>query len=277
MNKYALQLQAEPETQQPAASSEAPAPKKQPVNWTKIYIILGSLAVGVFIAMPQTPASAFASTDALPSAGLPASTESASGLPQMPSSSLPPSGQLPSAQSAFPAAPDNGQKLEQQAIDIVKNHDLGGGRGTILQWFRNAFITAGATAEQEEWTATVLSGSTYVVKYRLRVPQADPIVYQFEVDVTAGKIVRGVDNAAVELLSAAPAPSASSATKAPVYKEVKPTYAKKPKTAAKKTSAVKKTKTVKPASSALPQLALPEDPNPRRVNKRLLDPEALDE
>ncbi|MDD2773793.1 MAG: hypothetical protein PHP45_08880 [Elusimicrobiales bacterium] len=141
-----------------------------------------------------------------------------------------------------PAAPP--QPTPQQsaaiAVDIAKNHDLGGGRGTIAQWLRNAYA---ANDGQEDWSATALHNDIYVAQYRFRRPHAEPVVYQFEVDAAAGRINRGINNAAIELLQGPPPPAPKPVKKKPVRRK-------------------------KPARR--PQLPLPKDPT--RLQDRLLSP-----
>ena len=86
----------------------------------------------------------------------------------------------------------------KKSIDIVKNFDLGGGRGNIEKWFSNSFSNKSV---KEEWNATYLSGSLFVVQYRALRYKQEPIVYLFEVDVDKGVIVRGINNNAIDLLS----------------------------------------------------------------------------
>ncbi|MCX5783871.1 MAG: hypothetical protein NTW04_05485, partial [Elusimicrobia bacterium] len=96
------------------------------------------------------------------------------------------------------------QQNADKSIEIAKNFDLGGGRGTVLQWFRNSFIAAAGSASQEEWKSTFLSGDLYIVQYKLLRPRAQPIIYQFEVNVAEGKTTRGINNPAIELLGGTP-------------------------------------------------------------------------
>lgn len=86
-----------------------------------------------------------------------------------------------------------------KAINIVKSYELGGGKGTIDRWFSNVF-TAGGQAK-EEWNATYLNKNLFVVQYRVLKYKSEPVVYLFEVDVEDNKIVRGINNNAIELLS----------------------------------------------------------------------------
>ncbi|MFA5161049.1 MAG: hypothetical protein WC421_02280 [Elusimicrobiales bacterium] len=97
------------------------------------------------------------------------------------------------------AAQQAGASAPQQtaaAIGIVKNYQLGGGRGTISEWLRNSYMGG-----QESWSATHLHGSDYVVSYKFTQQRLEPVVYEFDVNVQTGKIVRGINNAAVSLLA----------------------------------------------------------------------------
>lgn len=98
-----------------------------------------------------------------------------------------------------------------KAIDIVKQHDLGGGKGTIEQWFQNSFQSAENVGVQSNWKAQLLNGDSYMVTYTNMRPRSEPLVYQFEVDVTKGVILRGVNNEA-RALFAESQPDDSSAT-----------------------------------------------------------------
>ncbi|MEF3280690.1 MAG: hypothetical protein K6357_06980 [Elusimicrobiota bacterium] len=87
----------------------------------------------------------------------------------------------------------------KRSIDIVKNYDLGDGKGNISRWFSNVF--SASSQVKEEWNATYLSGNLFVVQYRVLRYKNEPIVYLFEVDVDKNKIVRGINNNAIDLLS----------------------------------------------------------------------------
>lgn len=87
----------------------------------------------------------------------------------------------------------------KKAIDVVKNYQLGSGKGSISNWFSNTFSASNQV--REEWNATYLSGDLFVVQYRVLRYKSEPIVYLFEVDVKKNKIIRGINNNAIELLS----------------------------------------------------------------------------
>jgi hypothetical protein len=90
--------------------------------------------------------------------------------------------------------------LEDKAITIVKSHNIGNGKGTVSNWLQNAYIGIVGSGGKEEWSATALRGNSYVVQYRILKAKTDPIIYQFEVDVEKNKILRGINNLAIELL-----------------------------------------------------------------------------
>lgn len=87
-----------------------------------------------------------------------------------------------------------------RALEIVKNYKLSGGRGSVAGWFANSFLSSSAAGSNEEWSATILHGDILVVQYRLLRPKQDPLIYQFEVDIAKGLIVRGINNNAIDLL-----------------------------------------------------------------------------
>ena len=127
------------------------------------------------------------------------------------------------------------------AINIVKNYKLVGGRGSISTWLSNSFLSGSSSGLNEEWSATILHKDVFVTQYRLLRQRKEPVIYQFEVDVKKGDIVRGINNNAIELLDF---PSKKKTVKKPVSKK-KPSKKVKPKT--------KKLR-------ALPQLPLPAPP-----------------
>jgi len=106
----------------------------------------------------------------------------------------------------------------KKSIEIVKNFELGGGRGSISKWFSNSFS---GRSVKEEWNATYLSGSLFVVQYRAIRYKQEPIVYLFEVDVDRGVVVRGINNNAIDLLSSGSNENRKSPDKKKVAKSVK--------------------------------------------------------
>jgi len=127
------------------------------------------------------------------------------------------------------------------AVDIVKNYRLKEGKGTIETWLSNSYYSGSSANFNSEWSATILHKNIYVVQYRLLRQKKEPVVYQFEVDVEKKKIVRGINNNAIDLLS-----SSSSA------KRVKKKTINKPRQ--------KRRKVRKARPESLPQLSLPEPP-----------------
>lgn len=87
----------------------------------------------------------------------------------------------------------------KKAIDIVKNYQLGEGKGTVEKWLSNSY-TVGREVK-EEWSATLLTGSIFVVQYKVLRYKKEPIVYLFEVDVDKNEITRGINNNAIKLIS----------------------------------------------------------------------------
>ncbi|MCX5786759.1 MAG: hypothetical protein NTX59_13845 [Elusimicrobia bacterium] len=98
------------------------------------------------------------------------------------------------------AAPLAANESVKNAIVIVKNYKLSGGRGAISGWFANSFLSGSSSGASEEWSATPLHGDILVVQYRLIRQKHDPLIYQFEVDAVKNDIIRGINNNAIELL-----------------------------------------------------------------------------
>jgi hypothetical protein len=120
-----------------------------------------------------------------------------------------PEGQQTQAGSAVkPAFEAASNENTSKAIETVKAYKLSGGRGTVEVWFANSFLSGSASGSNEEWSATILHGDIFLVQYRLLRPKQEPLSYEFEVDVTKGVIVRGINNNAMELLESSAAPAA---------------------------------------------------------------------
>jgi len=111
-----------------------------------------------------------------------------------------PQGEPQAAEPAKPAFEPASNENTSKALEIVKNYKLSGGRGSVAGWFANSFLSTTASGSNEEWNATSLHGDIFVVQYRLLRPKQDPLIYQFEVDVAKGLIVRGINNNAIDLL-----------------------------------------------------------------------------
>ncbi|MCX7647868.1 MAG: hypothetical protein N2Z60_04580, partial [Elusimicrobiales bacterium] len=123
--------------------------------------------------------------------------------PKFPKENIPEQSIEPSTQTRINTSSDlNVSKINEnvrKSIDIVKNYDLGDGKGKIQSWFSNTFSASNQV--KEEWNATFLSGNLFVVQYRVLRYKQEPIVYLFEVDVEKNNIVRGINNNAIDLLS----------------------------------------------------------------------------
>ena len=161
------------------------------------------------------------------------------------------------------------------AVTIAKNYQLDGGRGMVSSWLKNSYTAKNGI---EDWSANKLNGDRYVVQYRFLRVRQEPIVYLFEVDVKTGKITRGINNQALELLgnlsSTAPArqPALSKQTTAAVNTPVATAPAPQPDPAPAVTAPAKPVKPLrkkKVKSKAITQLPLPEDPNPQSERKGL--------
>ena len=88
---------------------------------------------------------------------------------------------------------------EDRAIAIVKDYRLSGGRGTINNWFSNAFLST-TPLTGNEWKCTPLHEDIYVVAFQLPRSRQDPLYYQFEVDLASNTLLRGINNNAIDLL-----------------------------------------------------------------------------
>lgn len=97
------------------------------------------------------------------------------------------------------SAPVTASDRISSALQIVKNYKLSGGRGTINNWFANAFLSS-SSSNAAEWSATPLHEDIYVVQYRLPRSRQDPLIYQFEVDLAKQNLLRGINNNAIDLL-----------------------------------------------------------------------------
>lgn len=120
-----------------------------------------------------------------------------------------------------PAAPVRTAGASVQAVEIAKNHDLGMGKGKLAAWLQSSYGASG----QQDWSATQLLGDVYVVQYQLLRARLEPIAYQFEVNVKEGRLTKGINNSAIELLgggtdlpSAGRAKAKPAATRKPVDK-----------------------------------------------------------
>lgn len=97
-------------------------------------------------------------------------------------------------------SPQTGSDHSEEAINLVKNFSLSGGRGTISAWMQRSYLPGDVNASK--WTAnSVDSKDVYMVQYQ--VPddkRPEPNIYVFQVDVNL-KSVKGFNVAAKELLS----------------------------------------------------------------------------
>ena len=120
-----------------------------------------------------------------------------------------------------PSAPVRTAGASVQAVEIAKNHDLPMGKGKLSAWLQSSYGASG----QQDWSATQLLGDVYVVQYQLLRARLEPIAYQFEVNVKEGRLTKGINNSAIELLgggtdlpSAGRAKAKPAATRKPVDK-----------------------------------------------------------
>lgn len=258
------------ETKQPAEAPEVPkaAPRKGrgKAAFLAVMVVFAAIAAGgvsffflgdgislADFSLIGSPSKKTAEEPAQPEPepGPAAGEEPAAAPEPRPSVEEPPA--PPAGETPQPSSGENSVK----AVEIVKNHRLPGGRGNIAAWFSNSFLSSSAVGLSEEWSATILHGEIFVVQYRLLRPKQDPLVYQFEVDVAKGTLVRGINNGAIELLDF-PSGDKVTAAAAPA-----PKPAAKPaaRPAAKKRT-VSRTRSAG-TSGEVPLLPLPEDSSSR--------------
>lgn len=146
---------------------------------------------------------------------------------------------------APPAAPAPIQLPKSvQALSFVKDYVLSGGRGTLSRWFQSSFLAS--PDHQEDWHATPLADSQFVVEYRVLTPGARGAVpmisYQFKADLDKSSL-EGLNAEAKRLLSGGPPPRRKAKAKARRAK-----VARKPAVQARR--------------AARPRAALAEEPEP---------------
>ena len=108
---------------------------------------------------------------------------------------VPPATSAPSAPA--PAAPLDAR---QQALNIVQNHTLPGGRGTLVNYLNTIYQTQLSQGYLGTWDAQPLHKSTYVVKYQLTKTRKEPIIYVFQADVAQGKLTGALNNISLDLV-----------------------------------------------------------------------------
>ncbi|MBI4423845.1 MAG: hypothetical protein HY554_08965 [Elusimicrobia bacterium] len=99
--------------------------------------------------------------------------------------------------------PDYIKDTSIAAIEFAMKHPLPGGKGSIGQWLKAAYLKPGS---EEEWSAGAVEASVYVVSYRAfkggKAAKLEPVTYLFEADLDK-KTIKGRNPAARELLAGA--------------------------------------------------------------------------
>ena len=153
-------------------------------------ILLALIAVGVAVYINQTvfqrPVHASVQTEQPEPAAAPVQKKTEK--PELQQIPVPP----PPAE----AEPSQADK----AIELVKNHPLSGGRGTVDAYFARLYQTQKQQGYTAEWAAEPLHKSTYIVKYRLTKTRMEPIVYIFQADITQGKLTGALNNITLDLV-----------------------------------------------------------------------------
>ena len=188
----------EGQTMAPQQAQAAPEPSEKPARSARTLILLVSAAamavvgaVVFFFLRQDASVKGSVSQETASETATGTSSEQATSSGTTVQAVVP----APAAQEA-PAAPVRTASGSVQAVDIAKNHDLGMGKGKLSAWLQSSYGAAG----QEDWSATQLLGDIYVVQYRLLRARQEPIAYQFEVNVKDGKLTKGINNSAIELL-----------------------------------------------------------------------------
>jgi hypothetical protein len=150
-----------------------------------------------------------------------------------------------------PSNPDYVTDHSQEAVDLVKNYALDGGRGTVAAWLQYSY----PPGSNEKWTANPEdSAGIYMVQYQVsrdgqKSGESGSRVYVFQVDIDQ-KSVNGFNRAAKELL-------AGGASSKSAHKPTHKVHQRVPKH--------KKHRALKPGQ--IPLLPLPSDADLRRRAK----------
>ena len=86
------------------------------------------------------------------------------------------------------------------AKEIVQQHTLGNGRGTIEQYLQGRYQKELQNGYAALWSAEPLHKDVYVVKYRLAKTRKEPIVYIFQVNTTQKKLTGALNNITLDLV-----------------------------------------------------------------------------
>lgn len=138
----------------------------------------------------------------------PADLQQAAPIPRENSAQAVPA--IPPADIPAAVPPDPGA----EAVEIVKNFTLPGGRATIGQRLQAVHPREWGAPDKDKWDAGANDATTFIVQYTVQAPSSEgaakTITYLFEADINL-KTVKGNNQAAKKLLQAAPARKDASA------------------------------------------------------------------
>lgn len=100
--------------------------------------------------------------------------------------------------NALPPAPAK-DPLEL-AKEIVQNHQLDKGRGTVEEYLAKRYASELSSGYAAMWSAEPLHRDVYVVKYRLAKTRKEPIVYIFQADTAKKKLTGALNNITLDLV-----------------------------------------------------------------------------
>ena len=107
----------------------------------------------------------------------------------------------PTAPTPAPVLPANQDETqEQKALEIVKNYQLSGNRGTIASYFDRIYQAQLSQGYTAAWEAEPLYKDTYIVKYRLTKTRKEPIIYVFQANVATNKLTGALNNISLDLV-----------------------------------------------------------------------------
>lgn len=86
------------------------------------------------------------------------------------------------------------------AKQIVQDHPLGKGRGTVEQYLAQRYAKELSSGYAAMWSAEPLHRDVYVVKYRLAKTRKEPIVYIFQADTAKKKLTGALNNITLDLV-----------------------------------------------------------------------------
>lgn len=117
-------------------------------------------------------------------------------ISQLPDIPTPP----PAENAPFVPPPALIQTAEEKALDIVQNHPLSGGRGTVSSYLNRLYSAKFAQGYEAQWDVEPLHKNVYIVKYRLTKTRMEPIVYVFQADTARKKLTAALNNVTLDLV-----------------------------------------------------------------------------